>query len=48
MYKELKESMKTVSHQIKTVNKEVDIIKKKKSRNPGVEKYNNPIKSILH
>lgn len=40
MCKELKESWRTMSHQIETINKETD-------RNSGVEKYNNQIKSAL-
>ena len=47
MSKELKESMRTMSHQREIVNKEVGIIKKEPNRNSGVEKYENRTKNTL-
>lgn len=47
MSKELKESMKTMSHQKENVNKEIGIIKKEPNGNSRVEKYCNGNKNTL-
>lgn len=47
MSKELKESMKTMSHQKENVNKEIGIIKKEPNGNSRVEKYSNGNKNTI-
>lgn len=41
MFKELRETMRTVSRQIQNINKVAKIIKKQLNKNSGFEKYNN-------
>lgn len=41
MFKELRETMRTVSRQIQNINKVTKIIKKQLNTNSGFEKYNN-------
>lgn len=41
MFKELRETMRTVSRQIQNINKVTKIIKKQLNKNSGFEKYNN-------
>lgn len=44
---DLKETMRIMSHQIKNVNKEIKITKKKKNGNSGVERCNNWNKKFM-
>lgn len=41
MLKDAKEGIMTVSHQIENINKEIEIILKKRKGKSGVEKSNN-------
>lgn len=41
MSEELKESMRTMSHQIENIKKEIKIFISEQNRNPIVGKYNN-------
>lgn len=49
MFKTLKESMMTMTHQIENINKEIKIIflKRVPNGNPGAEKYSNQNENII-